>query len=67
VGAFHVFSLEPMSRKDRVILELLLSRVGLRVITVWIAATQRTRYSDADFRALHDKLARDCEAARRKP
>lgn len=66
-GAFHVFSLEPMSRAERAILAFLLSRVGLRAVTIWMAATQRTRHSDADFRALHDKLVRDLEGVRRKP
>jgi hypothetical protein len=67
VGAFHVFSLTPVSRTRRVILELLLSRLGMRAVTIWMAATQRTRHSDVDFRALQDKLARHSEGAHRKP
>jgi Methyltransferase domain len=59
VGAFHIFSVRPIGRGDKLILELLLSRVGLRAASVWMTATQRTRHSEADFNALLDKLPRD--------
>ena len=61
-GYFHVFSLRPITSWQRAALRLLLSRLGLRIIRVYLAATQRGSYSDADFRMLCAQLPQEHRA-----
>lgn len=57
VGSFHVFSAVPLARWQRAVLKVLLSRVGLRAVRTWIAATLGGRYCEADFAALSREIA----------
>jgi Methyltransferase domain len=48
VGSFHVFSARAITRAHKLLLRMLLSRVGLRAVQIWVAATRRGRHADAD-------------------
>lgn len=51
-GMFHIFSQNPLSVVQKIALKYSLSRMGLRLGRVWIAATQRGGCAEADHRSL---------------
>lgn len=55
---FHVFSRDPFTLGQRILLRLAISTLGLRLVRIWIAATQRGTHADADFRDIAATLAR---------
>jgi hypothetical protein len=54
VGAFHVFSRSPVSALRAGLLAQALSRRGIRLLRIWLAARQDNRYAQADY----DQLTR---------
>lgn len=52
VDSFHIFSAAPLMGWQKAVLRILLSRIGLRVVRTWVAATLTGRYCDADMMAL---------------
>jgi hypothetical protein len=52
-GAFHVFARSEVSPLQRVALRGALSRRGVRLMRVWLAARQDNRYAQADYDRLH--------------
>jgi hypothetical protein len=55
VGSAHVFSAVPLKWWQKAALKMLLSRLGLRAVRTWIAATLGGRYSDADCGSLSSR------------
>lgn len=51
-GSFHIFSRRSLGLFQRAALRLCLSRIGLRAMGAWIAATRSARFSDSDFQAI---------------
>jgi Methyltransferase domain len=51
-GPFHIFSRTRIGASRKAMLRCGLSRLGLRLGRVWIAATQRNRFADSDYRRL---------------
>lgn len=52
VGDFHIFVRDPVRSWRRVLLQILLSRLGLRALSTLIAATRSGKFADADFRRI---------------
>lgn len=49
MGDFHIFSRSRLGITRRIALKLGLSRVGRRLVSVWLAATRTSRFSNLDF------------------
>jgi hypothetical protein len=51
-GAFHLFSRSPLTPLRRAALRCALSRGGIRLMRIWLAARQDNRYAQADYERL---------------
>ena len=58
MDSLHVYSNERLGPLQRAALRIGLSRIGRRGIGVWLAATRRGRFSDADFQAINSSERR---------
>lgn len=57
-GDIHLFSKAPLTVIQKLTLRVFMSKIGLRFVRVWIAASQRGTYADLDFKKLSGKHPR---------
>ena len=52
---FHVFSRDQISSWQRGLMRMIVSPIGLRMVRLWMTATQRGNFADRDFKLLAER------------